>query len=501
MKHKLFAAIIALVLLFSIVLIPAQAAPPIEIAESIQKGINWLVSQQNGDGSWGGYEQVAHTGLALTKLEDRAYELGYESPFDPLYPYHSNVEAGLNYLFNQASNHAAGGICFAAGAHETYNTGVAMMAIASSRTPNRPVPSGPFAGQTYKQVLQGNVAFFAATQNTDGGWKYSAGFPYSDQSNTGYAVLGLRYAEAHLYGFNCAIPASIKAGQNNWISYIQNTDGIGWHPDPTGGSGYNDPHTWVNILKTGNLLFETSFVGDPVGAARVQSAINYIERHWNDLNPDQGWKGHYQAMYCLMKGLESLNVQSITVGGNPVNWFDEVSTEIVNTQHPDGYWPNDGMWGNPILNTCWALLALERSVPPTEVEGRMTGGGSILMPDRTRVRHGFELHGDVTKLPNNLEVTWGKGNRFHLEKLTSAHLFDSPVIDPNPPKAGFDVYRGAGTGRYNGVYGARAIWVFTDAGQPGKNDRARIDIFDAGGNLVLSVAGNLSSGNHQAHAK
>jgi len=68
--------------------------------------------------------------------------------FAPNYPYKSNVEKGLNYIFSQASAHPWGGICFAAGGDETYSTGVAMMAIAASRTPGRIVPSGPFVGQT-----------------------------------------------------------------------------------------------------------------------------------------------------------------------------------------------------------------------------------------------------------------------------------------------------------------------------------------------------------------
>jgi hypothetical protein len=34
--------------------------------------------------------------------------------------------------------------------------------------------------------------------------------------------------------------------------------------------------------------------------------------------------------------------------------------------------------------------------------GRMTGGGSVFETDGTRVTHGFELHCDVTDVPNTL---------------------------------------------------------------------------------------------------
>jgi uncharacterized repeat protein (TIGR01451 family) len=127
--------------------------------------------------------------------------------------------------------------------------------------------------------------------------------------------------------------------------------------------------------------------------------------------------------------------------------------------------------------------------------GRITGGGTVV---GTSVHHGFELYCDKTKSPNNLEVNWGHGNRFHLVSLTSAACSDDPSISEGHPVAGFDTYRGTGTGTYNGTSGATAEWVMTDAGEPGKNDRFQIKITDASGNVVLDVSGKIK-GNHQAH--
>jgi hypothetical protein len=346
--------------------IPAQAATEDEIEESINAGIAWLAAQQNLDGSWVSLamgEPVACTGFALAKLLDRGWELAkvdpdIDNPFDPDYAYSSNIEHGLAYLFTQAAPHASGGICFAIGAHETYSTGVAMMAIAATRDPVRMITTGPFAGAPYQFVMDGCVTFFTNTQNPDGGWRYWAGNQPSDQSNTGYAVLGLRYAE----DFGCAIPASIKTGLDPWIDYIQNdVDG-----DPNdGGAGYAHPDQWVNILKTGNLLFQMAFVGDKITDQRVQDAIDYIVRHWNDANQDPGWKGppvHCQAAYCLMKGLEAFDIRELDTGSGPFDWFDEMSTIIISAQWPAGFWPWD-VWGDELLATEWALLALERIVP------------------------------------------------------------------------------------------------------------------------------------------
>ncbi len=137
----------------------------------------------------------------------------------------------------------------------------------------------------------------------------------------------------------------------------------------------------------------------------------------------------------------------------------------------------------------------------------MTGGGSVFRANGTevtwegpkigRVTHGFELRCD--NRPNSLEINWD-GNRFHLEQLLSGVCTDSPLIEPDPPDADFDTYTGTGNGRYNGVSGAYAEWVFTDAGEGGSGDTATITIWDAGGNVVLTVSGYLTFGNHQAHS-
>jgi hypothetical protein len=116
-----------------------------------------------------------------------------------------------------------------------------------------------------------------------------------------------------------------------------------------------------------------------------------------------------------------------------------------------------------------------------------------------RVTHGFELHCDAAELPNNLQVNWGKGNKFHLATLTSASCSDDPNISEEQPVAGFDTYEGSGTGSYNGLPGATAEWTFTDAGEPGQSDMVDLVIMDALNNVVLTVSGTLNSGNHQAH--
>ena len=140
--------------------------------------------------------------------------------------------------------------------------------------------------------------------------------------------------------------------------------------------------------------------------------------------------------------------------------------------------------------------------------GRFTGGGSTSSIDldsgRVRVTQGMELHCRTTDLPNNLEVNWGPGNRFHLDALTGVGCFDDPAIIPTPPDANFDTIIGTGTGKCNGVAGATIAFTMKDAGEPGTEDSASLAITCPAGSGVsgLTVSGTgskVNKGNLQAH--
>jgi hypothetical protein len=374
---------------------PATAATSEQIETAVANGLAWLATQQQEDGSWlyGGEADpcvdVATMALVVLKFEDRAKELD-KDPFDTGdYEYASNVIDGLNYIFGQALSDP-NGVTFPC--LETYSTGTALMAISASNAPIRVIATGPLAGSDYESAADGMLNWLSYAQNTAddtstcdvGGWGYAAlqdGF--SDQSNSGYATLGLGFAAAPApAGFELTIPADVLSRLGQYIDNVQDpTDGDINGYD--GGSWYEpcNVYKWVNILKTGNLLYEMGLVGDdPATSTRVQNAIAYIEAHWNDTGPQPeftdtslGWKDAYQAMFTMMKGLEALGIETLTVGGFDIDWFDEVSDIIVANQAEDG--SMDALTTPPYgegevsvnLRTAWALLTLERVVPQFDI--------------------------------------------------------------------------------------------------------------------------------------
>ncbi len=348
-----------------------------QIEDSIAGGLAWLAAQQHPDGSWGGdlCDRVAVTGLAVLKFETRAIELGLD-PTGVEYEYAAQVRNGLTFITANAQTVAIGmqpagnpdsdgdgiGVYFAplgCEFHQVYNTGIAMMALAASGHP-----------ELYRPMLQDSVDFMAWAQADvgcgahRGGWRYFGNVCDSDNSNSGYATLGQGYAAAAApWGFGLTIPPFVKSELSLWIDVIQ--DDVNGDPDD-GGSWYDPSWPWVNILKTGNLIYEMGLVGDTPDTQRVKDAVDYIERHWYDAGGGNvGWRDHRQAMFAMMKGLEALGIEKLDLDGDgtaETSWFDEVAQHLIATQNPDGSWPWDP-WADQVLSTAWALLTLEKAVP------------------------------------------------------------------------------------------------------------------------------------------
>lgn len=82
--------------------------------------------------------------------------------------------------------------------------------------------------------------------------------------------------------------------------------------------------------------------------------------------------GDYHAMFAMMKGFEAYGIETIEVGGEEINWFENVSAYIVGHQHDDGYWESTHWHGSVIglnnISTAWAMLTLERVVPEVRIK-------------------------------------------------------------------------------------------------------------------------------------
>jgi hypothetical protein len=388
---------------------PFTHGVPPECQAAADRGLAWLVAQQASDGSWGRIGQagsamytVATTAFAVLKLETHAAEL-HLSPFDVAYQYQGQVTKGLDYLFVQAvvatlSPQVAGnpdadgdgkGVTFQSPASvEMYETAIALMAIVAGRSPTRVVETAgsQVSGWTYQRVAQGVVDYIAFAQSDDvgaagvicqrGGWRYEALDHAADGDNSvsQFITLALEYAVHPQYGFGSTVPDFVRLELGHWLDCVQIVDGGG----NQGGSGYLSKSDAPNVYKTGALIQEAAFLGDYYLSPRIQNALGFLARHWDDPPgvDDQtqvGWKGapaNYLAMYSIMKGLASIGADDV----QGIDWYRDFCDVLIAQQDPAGFWPRsqyDKVFrpdpvapGSGLLATEWALLTLERAAPP-----------------------------------------------------------------------------------------------------------------------------------------
>jgi hypothetical protein len=377
MRRVLSVSMIVVSAALYLIAITAQAAPTRqEIDQAIERGLAWLAaSQDEDDGYWGsGNYRLGDTAAVVLAFENEGHFPGGGTA------YSANVEAGLDYIFSKAVETSVpvqpagdpdtdgdGQAVYFNHYEQSYETGMCVMAIVASNTPDRIVTDGDCAGWTYFEVVQDVVDWWAYAQNETGsgrgGWRYEANSDDSDNSVSQWPVLGMIAAEQ----WGIYAPEWVKDELDIWVNYIQNPNGGSGYTLPEGGSGVN-----VNMAKTGALLVEHYWLGDDKDTStRAQDAINYIDNRWEG-TPDghEGNKGHPYAMFAVYKGLELMEVHTLPSVQPDGDWWGDYAQYLVDTQDSGGYWGRAGgawdVYDNP-LTTGWYIVILQQTIFPVEV--------------------------------------------------------------------------------------------------------------------------------------
>lgn len=148
--------------------------------------------------------------------------------------------------------------------------------------------------------------------------------------------------------------------------------------------------------------------------------------------------------------------------------------------------------------------------------GWMTGGGYVRVNGITVNYQVIGHCANPTIPPDKVSVTWTTGSGssrvdydFELTSFATTACEDTPNVDPEPPDANFDTYRGTGSGTLKvktkdgtTTQNATITFSFTDAGEgPLSSDMVnQITIVDSSNQTVLNVLNKKADGgNLQAH--
>ena len=314
-------------------------------------------------------------------------------------PYVETVQRGMNYLLVTARAYNitvqqygdpdtnGNGIGVYIGSSSTYIAGICAVALASSGAPNRVASVGynGVYGRTYADIVQDAVDFFAfgqtdGTASDRGGWRYGPNGG-ADMSTNQWPPLAMLAAEQNM---GSTVPQFVRDEAIHFLDHTQST-----HIDnDNGGFGYTAVDELNNITKAAAGIICHEFLGTPLTDPKVQSAIGFIYRHWNDNGTS--WDhtkllGNSYGMYGLMKACripqpDILDITEYAYAATPpaqtANKFDwyytptgqanmGMATYCVATQQSDGSW-DDNVGSNKVYDafcTGWRILVLLKSSP------------------------------------------------------------------------------------------------------------------------------------------
>ena len=323
-------------------------------AGSLRRAANWLLGQQQADGSFAGVARVGKTGLALSAL--------LSSPDGDKLRSHPGVRKAAAYLVSMQQPDGSINTPGERGL-ANYQTAAALTALCQLDDP------------AHKKVRQAAKKFLIRIQRTDGanegGWGYNRD-KRADASNTQLALEALR--AAGLSEDSPELKRCIKfleRCQNRTESSDQPTsgnDGGGiYYPGASKAGKITLPNGKVIYRSYGSMTYALlrGFVlcGLKADDPRVQAVQNWlVENYTVDENPGLKAQGLYYYFFSMAKALSLPNAPALELpDGSERNWANDLGDKLVSLQHPDGYWVNKAMqWqeDDKVLATSFALLAL-----------------------------------------------------------------------------------------------------------------------------------------------
>lgn len=403
-KRIFIVALTACVLLSMVGPKTVRAATEAEKRLAIDAGIEYLANQQQADGRWlyGGVGSAnydcAVTGIVLKAFLLEGYAVGEDVVIDGT-NYGDVVGAGLNYVFNQAtqiniSTQPAGnpdangnsiGVFFGPVNYSIYNTSMSLLGLVATNTPSAVVTTGSQQGRTYADVIQDAIDYLAYGQNESGpyrgGWRFSHNYSSSGQENSPWPCFSMLDAEQQM---GLIVPLFVKSELTYWLNYIQYYNGSGTGID--GSSGFTNPTQMNSESKTGGLLGQMIFAGtDYTGTGgpydlnhvRLLAALGYLNRQWplTAYNTWYGNFGHPYAMCQVYRGLEltvGLNDTTYITNlrgpgtmdpGDTATWSEDYCEYLVTDQLANGSWPDhsNSFYAGP-LTAAWYIEILNGNI-------------------------------------------------------------------------------------------------------------------------------------------
>jgi hypothetical protein len=314
--------------------------------EAVTKGLRWLKSVQNSDGSWGGGRQPAMTGLALL-----CYFGHCETPASE--EFGDSCTKAIVYLVNLgmqnngrlASNYTENSWPYEH-AIATYALGEALTFCKELKLD---IPNLP-------QVTEMAGQFIIDNQNKNGGWAYlyATEGGHVDSSVTGWQIQALKacsHTNIKFKGMTSCITKALR-----YMSDLQNDQGGFGYASPT------DTHADGYYSLTGVGVLCNQMWGRS-NQKEVRKGAKYIL---------ENTKFDYNTEFCDLYGHYYESQAMMQRGGEEWQKYNEIfRDQLISNQDADGSWKEPGtrapriravgpeFKGNKVYRTTLCILMLE----------------------------------------------------------------------------------------------------------------------------------------------
>ncbi len=363
----------------------ADASLKNEVVASLQKGIGFVKSKQLESGAWGD-PAVPGTQPAITALNLMCLLAEPGRDKNTLSP---AAQKAIAFLLSQQKED--GGI-YVEKTLATYNTALALTALSLSPLDGK-TRAAAVRARNFVVGLQGTFDDKAqpAKDGTfdspyNGGIGYTSKTPYSDLSNTHFALEAL-YFSKNLFAdapasedsepkldFDAAIKfvsrcQNLKATNDQpWVSEDElNKGGFVYRPGESKADPVKLPdgkealRSYASMSYAG--LLSLIYADLKPDDQRITAVKTWLSKNYSVTeNPGMGGAGLYYYYHTMAKALTISKIDQLTLGdGKKVNWRQDLAKTLFNAQKSDGSWMNDNarwMEKDPVLSTAYACLTL-----------------------------------------------------------------------------------------------------------------------------------------------
>jgi len=375
-----------------------------EVRRAIERGVNYLKSQQRGDGSW---ESVVAFHGGISALCTLALLNAGVEPSDPA------MQRALDHLRDIKPD-------------KTYVVALQTMVFARAE----PEKDRLLIARNVKWLENAQIVRGAR----QGAWSYSESGGDGDNSNSQFALLALHEAER----------VGVSAREQTWRlakSYWeenQNADGSWGYPTQMGSSGSMTCAGVSSLAIAADRVQATDarVVGDRIecckgrddkDADRIERGMQWLGRNYSvTQNPGRGrfWTLYY--LYGLERAGRLTARRFISLPeklDQPVraDWYREGSDFLVRQQDPlSGFWTGSNL-ENKVIGTSFALLFLSKGRWPVLI-GKLRYGS-----EGSWNRH----RGDAGNLTRYVESRWKRDLTWQVVDLQPAAVEDleqTPVL-------------------------------------------------------------------------